>query len=87
MAGYRLPYPLSVGTLSAGDWASSVPDRLVAEGGSGVALGERVEDARAELERASPRSAPPTRGCGQPRCRSSGGAASSPPARWPARRP
>jgi acetylornithine deacetylase len=51
MAGYRLPYPLSVGTLSAGDWASSVPDRLVAEGRLGVALGERVEDARADLER------------------------------------
>ncbi len=52
MAGYRLPYPLSVGTLSCGDWASSVPDRLVAEGRLGVALGEPVEQARAELEQA-----------------------------------
>ncbi|MEP6696533.1 MAG: ArgE/DapE family deacylase [Pseudonocardiales bacterium] len=52
MAGYRLPYPLSVGTLSAGDWASTVPDRLVAEGRLGVALGESVEGARAELEHA-----------------------------------
>jgi acetylornithine deacetylase len=50
MAGYRLPYPLSVGTLSAGDWASTVPDRLVAEGRLGVALGETVEDARTEFE-------------------------------------
>jgi len=50
MAGYRLPYPLSVGTLSTGNWASSVPDRLVAEGRLGVALEERVEDARADLE-------------------------------------
>ena len=48
----RLPYPLSVGTLSTGDWASSVPDRLVAEGRLGVALGETVEHARAELEHA-----------------------------------
>jgi acetylornithine deacetylase len=52
MAGYRLPYPISVGTLTAGNWASSVPDRAVAEGRLGVALGESVEDARAALERA-----------------------------------
>ena len=52
MAGYRLPYPLSVGTLRAGDWASSVPDLLVAEGRLGVALDEPVDHARAELEQA-----------------------------------
>jgi acetylornithine deacetylase len=52
MAGYRLPYPLSVGTLTAGNWASSVPDRLVAEGRLGVRLGEPVADARADFERA-----------------------------------
>ena len=51
MAGYRLPYPLSVGRLTAGEWASSVPDRLVAEGRLGVALGEDPADARAALER------------------------------------
>jgi acetylornithine deacetylase len=50
MAGYALPYPLSVGTLQAGDWASSVPDVLIAEGRLGVALGEPVEQARAALE-------------------------------------
>ena len=50
MAGYRLPYPLSVGTLRAGDWPSSVPDVLVAEGRLGVALGEPVEEARSALE-------------------------------------
>ena len=50
MSGYSLPYPLSVGTLRAGDWPSSVPDVVVAEGRLGVALGERVEDARAALE-------------------------------------
>jgi len=52
MAGYRLPYPISIGTMSAGNWASSVPDQLVAEGRMGVALGEDVADARAALERA-----------------------------------
>lgn len=50
MARYALPYPLSVGTVRAGDWASTVPDLLVAEGRLGVALGEPVEHARAELE-------------------------------------
>ena len=38
--------------MHAGDWASSVPDLLVAEGRLGVAIGEPVEHARAELERA-----------------------------------
>jgi acetylornithine deacetylase len=52
MAGYRLPYPLSVGTLQAGNWASSVPDRLVAEGRLGVALGESVAEARTDFEQA-----------------------------------
>jgi acetylornithine deacetylase len=47
-----LPYPVSVGTVRAGDWASSVPDLVVAEGRIGVALGEPVEQARAELEAA-----------------------------------
>jgi acetylornithine deacetylase len=50
MQHLSLPYPLSVGTVRAGDWASSVPDLLIAEGRLGVALGEPVEAARAELE-------------------------------------
>lgn len=50
MSGWTIPYPLSVGTLQAGDWASSVPDLLVAEGRLGVALGEDPAQARAELE-------------------------------------
>jgi acetylornithine deacetylase len=44
-----LPYPISVGTLRAGDWASSVPDLLVAEGRLGVRLDESPADARAAL--------------------------------------
>jgi acetylornithine deacetylase len=51
MEHLSMPYPLSVGTLRAGDWASSVPDLLVAEGRLGVALGEPVDSARAGLER------------------------------------
>lgn len=51
LAEYPIPYGLSVGTVRAGDWASSVPDLLVAEGRLGVRLGEDPADARAELER------------------------------------
>lgn len=49
---WTLAHPLSIGTIHAGDWASSVPDQLVAEGRLGVALDETVEDARADLEAA-----------------------------------
>ncbi|CCK28325.1 peptidase dimerization domain-containing protein [Streptomyces davaonensis JCM 4913] len=51
MAEHPIPYGLSVGTVRAGDWASSVPDLLVAEGRLGVRLGEEPADARAEFER------------------------------------
>lgn len=50
--GNALPYPISVGILRAGDWASTVPDALVAEGRFGVRLGEDVAEARAALETA-----------------------------------
>ena len=46
-----LPYPISVGIVRVGDWASSVPDLLVAQGRLGVRLDEPVEQARAALER------------------------------------
>jgi len=46
----RYPYGISIGTVHAGDWASSVPGRLVAEGRFGVALGEPVVVARRALE-------------------------------------
>lgn len=49
---WKLAHPLSIGTIHAGDWASSVPDHLVAEGRLGVALDESVEHARGELEAA-----------------------------------
>jgi acetylornithine deacetylase len=47
-----LANPLSVGTIQAGDWASTVPDLLVAEGRYGVRLGEPVADARRAFEQA-----------------------------------
>ena len=50
MARWPVAYPLSVGRIEAGDWASTVPDLLVAEGRLGVALDEPVEEARRALE-------------------------------------
>lgn len=47
-----LPYPISVGIVRAGAWASTVPDLLIAEGRYGVRLDEPVEQARAEFEAA-----------------------------------
>jgi acetylornithine deacetylase len=49
---HTLPYPLSVGTLHAGNWASSVPDELVATVRYGVAMGEDLAAARRDLESA-----------------------------------
>jgi len=49
MAHLDPAYALSIGTVRAGDWPSSVPDRRVAEGRLGVALGEDVAAARQEL--------------------------------------
>lgn len=49
---FPLAYPVSIGTITAGDWASSVPDLLVAEGRFGVALDEPPEVAREALEAA-----------------------------------
>lgn len=47
-----VPYPLSVGRLQAGDWPSSVPDRLVADGRYGIRVEEDPAVAVAELEQA-----------------------------------
>ncbi|MFN8146123.1 MAG: ArgE/DapE family deacylase [Candidatus Nanopelagicales bacterium] len=49
---WPIAYPLSIGTVHAGDWASTVPDLLVAEGRLGVALDEDAATARAALEQA-----------------------------------
>ncbi len=50
MAEYPIAYPLMVGRVDAGDWSSTVPDRLTAEGRYGVQLGEDVAVARAAFE-------------------------------------
>ena len=45
-----LPYALSIGTVNAGEWSSTVPELLVAQGRLGVKLGEPVDEARAAFE-------------------------------------
>jgi acetylornithine deacetylase len=50
MARWDIAYPIEIGKICAGDWPSSVPDLLIAEGRCGVALGETPESARADLE-------------------------------------
>ncbi|RSN16144.1 peptidase M20 [Nonomuraea sp. WAC 01424] len=50
--GNPMPYPIEVGTVRAGDWASTVPDLLVAEGRLGVRLEEDPAAARAAFEEA-----------------------------------
>ena len=52
MARWPIANPLSIGRISAGNWASTVPDLLVAEGRLGVAMDEPVEQARVGLEEA-----------------------------------
>ena len=47
---YQMPFGISIGRLSAGNWSSSVPESLVAEGRMGVLLGEDPADARADFE-------------------------------------
>jgi acetylornithine deacetylase len=47
---YPVPFPISVGTIQGGDWASSVPDHLTFEGRFGVAPGEDLAQARKQLE-------------------------------------
>jgi acetylornithine deacetylase len=50
MRDLELPYPLLVGRVEAGDWSSSVPDRLRFEGRAPVRVGEEVGAARAAVD-------------------------------------
>ena len=50
LADYPIPYPLVVGRVRAGDWSSSVPDLLVAEGRYGLRVAEDPAGARVEFE-------------------------------------
>ncbi|MBK5216569.1 MAG: ArgE/DapE family deacylase [Propionibacteriales bacterium] len=47
-----LPWPLSVGIIRAGDWASTVPDLCIAEGRYGVMPGESLDEAIAAFDAA-----------------------------------
>ena len=47
-----LAWPISIGVIHAGDWASTVPDLLTAEGRYGVMPGESFADAKAAFEEA-----------------------------------
>jgi len=46
MAALDLPYPVLVGRMQAGEWSSTVPDRLVFEGRAPVRLGQSVAAAQ-----------------------------------------
>jgi acetylornithine deacetylase len=50
MQRWPIAYPISIGTVHSGDWASTVPDLLIAEGRFGVALGEDTAVAKQEFE-------------------------------------
>lgn len=56
-ARYTTPYPICIGTVRAGTWASSEAESLVAEGRYGIAIGEDPIEARRELEAAVARAA------------------------------
>ncbi len=47
-----LPYPTIIGIVSGGEWASTVLDRVVADGRYGVRLGQSAAEAEAELRAA-----------------------------------
>jgi acetylornithine deacetylase len=49
MTALGLPYPTIIGKVEGGDWASTVLDRVVAEGRYGVRLGQTWRDAEADL--------------------------------------
>ena len=49
MTALGLPYPTIIGIVSGGEWASTVLDRVTADGRYGVRLGQSEEDAEAEL--------------------------------------
>jgi acetylornithine deacetylase len=49
MTALGLPYPTIIGIVAGGEWASTVLDRVTAEGRYGVRLGQSEADAEAEL--------------------------------------
>ncbi len=51
MTVHGLPYATIIGKVSGGDWASTVIDRIEAEGRYGVKLGQTWRDAERDLQR------------------------------------
>lgn len=49
MTALGMPYPTIIGMVRGGDWASTVIDRVVADGRYGVRLGQTPVEAEAEL--------------------------------------
>ena len=49
MRSLGMPYPTMIGIVSGGEWASTVMDRVVADGRYGVRLGQAPEEAESEL--------------------------------------
>jgi acetylornithine deacetylase len=49
MTALGLPYPTIIGTVAGGEWASTVMDRVVADGRYGVRLGQTPDAAADEL--------------------------------------
>lgn len=49
MTALGMPYPTMIGIVKGGEWASTVLDRVVADGRYGVRLGQSDADAEAEL--------------------------------------
>jgi acetylornithine deacetylase len=52
MTALGLPYPTIIGIVHGGEWASTVLDRVTADGRYGVRLGQSAADAEAELRAA-----------------------------------
>jgi acetylornithine deacetylase len=52
MSRWDIAYPIEIGHVHSGDWSSSVPDLLIAEGRYGVALDETADHARQEFSEA-----------------------------------
>ena len=50
LAAFAVPYPICVGTVQGGEWASSVPETVRAEGRYGVGVREEVGAAREAFE-------------------------------------
>jgi acetylornithine deacetylase len=52
MTALELPYPTIIGIVGGGEWASTVLDRVTADGRYGVRLGQTPAEAEAELRAA-----------------------------------